>query len=181
MVQYFSSQRSAEGDPSPLAPLGNQTSWLVNAGASQMIAVVIKVSRFWQWNLISGVLPILVCSILGLLVFFQDPSDLGARLSVVVTLFLALTAVQFVLAESMPRSSYVGYRILTCYNYKVYFFFIAPLYRSFYTGSTSTTNNTCDISMPNLVSNGKHSCIQIIPLEENNPGQQKTKRIVRKV
>jgi hypothetical protein len=106
-INYFSSQRSAEGDPSPLAPLGNQTSWLVNAGASQMIAVVIKVSRFWQWNLISGVLPILVCSILGLLVFFQDPSDLGARLSVVVTLFLALTAVQFVLAESMPRSSYV--------------------------------------------------------------------------
>eukprot|EP00890_Picochlorum_soloecismus_P005017 jgi/Picsp_1/5516/NSC_02875-R1_ligand-gated ion channel len=94
-ISYFSSQKSAEGDLSPLAPNKNQTSWFVNAEPMQMVAIVIKVSRFWQWNLISGVLPIL------------DPSDLGARLSVVVTLFLALTAVQFVLSESMPRSSYV--------------------------------------------------------------------------
>ena len=112
MMQYFSSQRSAEGDPTPLAPLDNQTSWLVNAEPIQSLVIIIKVSRFWQWNLISGVLPILVCSVLGLLVFFQDPSDLGARLSVVVTLFLALTAVQFVLAESMPRSSYVSHQAL---------------------------------------------------------------------
>jgi hypothetical protein len=48
-----------------------------------------------------------LCALLGFLVFFLDKEDLGDRLGIVVTLFLALTAVQFVLSETQPSASYV--------------------------------------------------------------------------
>ena len=49
----------------------------------------------------------MLCAILGLLVFFQDPGDLGGRISVIVTVFLAMTAIQFVLNDSTPQSTYI--------------------------------------------------------------------------
>ena len=104
-VQIFASQPSSGSDPLALTK-GNAT-FVGVIPPSQAVMFKIKVTRFWQWNLVSGVLPILVCAILGQLVFFQDPADLGSRLSVIVTLFLALTAVQFVLSDVTPQSSYV--------------------------------------------------------------------------
>ena len=97
----------------------------------QMVFFIMRVGRFWQWNLVYvawtrpsparppahserarpfaryGVLPVLLCAILGLLVFFQDPGDLGGRIGVIVTVFLAMTAIQFVLNDSTPQSTYI--------------------------------------------------------------------------
>lgn len=106
-MQLYSTQKSAPGDPSPLAPTSNESSWMSGKANQQKLVMVITVTRFWQWNLVTGVLPVVICLVLGLLVFFMDASDLAGRLSVVVTLFLALTAIQFVLAGETPQSSYV--------------------------------------------------------------------------
>ena len=109
-LNRFTTQPSAPGDPVPIktANNGSVSTWAVNGPKSEMLFVLIKVSRFWRWALVSAVLPIILCAMLGMLVFFQDPAIIGSRLSVLVTLFLALTAVQFVIWQFMPRSSYVS-------------------------------------------------------------------------
>lgn len=50
----------------------------------------------------------LLCAILSFIVFLLDKKDLPTRLEVVITLFLSLTAVQFVLVDKTPASSYVS-------------------------------------------------------------------------
>lgn len=107
-IQKFATQQSASSDPMPLNPSSGEV-WMAKQDKYRVQTVIfsVRVTRFWQWNLVYGVLPVLLCAILGLLVFFQDPGDLGGRISVIVTVFLALTAIQFVLNESTPQSSYV--------------------------------------------------------------------------
>lgn len=107
-LQKYATQQSAPSDPSPFNPASGEI-WMAQQDKYKIQTVIfsIRVTRFWQWNLVYGVLPVLLCAILGLLVFFQDPGDLGGRISVIVTVFLALTAIQFVLNDSTPQSSYV--------------------------------------------------------------------------
>lgn len=50
---------------------------------------------------------VLLLGLLSFVVFFLERSDLASRLGIVVTLFLAMAAVQFVIAENQPASSYV--------------------------------------------------------------------------
>ena len=52
-------------------------------------------------------LPVTLVAFLGLMIFALDHRDMGLRLEIIVTLFLSLTAVQFVLADRTPTSSYV--------------------------------------------------------------------------
>lgn len=108
-MRRYATSKSAEGDVAPFNPRDpNTESWgKEQKYERQSLFFIIRVSRFWQWNLVYGVLPVLLCAILGLLVFFQDPGDLGGRISVIVTVFLAMTAIQFVLNESTPQSTYI--------------------------------------------------------------------------
>ena len=67
----------------------------------------LPVERFWRFHLINSVLPVTLVAFLGLMIFALDHRDMGLRLEIIVTLFLSLTAVQFVLADRTPTSSYV--------------------------------------------------------------------------
>ena len=108
-LNKYSTQESAPNDPTPFNPSEDaSTNWARNSKyRREKIFFTLEVSRFWQWNLVYGVLPVLLCAILGLLIFFQDPGDLGGRFSVIVTVFLALAAIQFVLNDSTPQSTYI--------------------------------------------------------------------------
>ncbi len=110
-IRNYATVLSNEDDPAPFAPLNSTAafnSWVREQKYDrQSVFFIMRVDRFWQWNLVYGVLPVLLCAILGLLVFFQDPGDLGARISVIVTVFLAMTAIQFVLNDSTPQSTYI--------------------------------------------------------------------------
>ncbi|KAI7836836.1 hypothetical protein COHA_009337 [Chlorella ohadii] len=114
----FSDLKSAGGDPMPLAPADtNSSGGYTNADGrpanvytgvtDQLLAVLIEVERFWRPALINSVLPVVLVFCLAVFVFFTEPTELATRLEMIVALFLALTAVQFVLSDSLPTSSYV--------------------------------------------------------------------------
>ncbi|KAL4855826.1 Pyrophosphate-energized vacuolar membrane proton pump [Chlorella vulgaris] len=72
-----------------------------------VVSVKIRITRFWSYHMLNTVLPVLLLGLLSFVVFFLERSDLSSRLGIVVTLFLAMAAVQFVIAENQPASSYV--------------------------------------------------------------------------
>lgn len=107
-----------------------------NGVNDKMLAILITIERFYRPAIINAILPVALVFCLGeieslfclqepgyrfvfsvpfislpptaaMLTFFADERELLARLEVTVTLFLALTAVQFVLSESLPTSSYI--------------------------------------------------------------------------
>ncbi|KAI3424750.1 hypothetical protein D9Q98_008139 [Chlorella vulgaris] len=115
---------SAIGDPVPLWP--NLDALLAGGGggfaavgapanrllreADPIVAIYLTVKRFGRSGWMDGILPVLVVYLLGLFVFvldFEDEAHLYNRLQLVVTLFLSLTAVQFVLVDKVPTSSYM--------------------------------------------------------------------------
>ncbi|PSC74223.1 senescence-specific cysteine protease SAG39-like isoform A [Micractinium conductrix] len=113
----WSDLKSHPDDPMPLAPVTAQ--WVAGVAADgrplnvftgindQHLVVLITVQRFWKPSLINNVLPVILVFFLALLIFACEESELATRLEIVVTLFLALTAVQFVVAGALPTSSYV--------------------------------------------------------------------------
>lgn len=67
-----------------------------------------------------NMIPVLVTSILAFTVVFAKPEDLATRLSTLVTLFLALVAVQFVIADQLPRTSYmISFTVLVLISYSL--------------------------------------------------------------
>eukprot|EP00884_Botryococcus_braunii_P000775 jgi/Botrbrau1/10699/Bobra.357_1s0003.1 len=52
-------------------------------------------------------MPVVVCTALSFLTFFVQSDKIDTRLQLVVTLFLALVALQFVMEDDLPRASYV--------------------------------------------------------------------------
>lgn len=72
-----------------------------------VVSVKLRITRFWSYHMLNTVLPVLLLGLLSFVVFFLERSDLASRLGIVVTLFLAMAAVQFVIAENQPASSYV--------------------------------------------------------------------------
>ncbi|KAL4422476.1 hypothetical protein ABPG75_008673 [Micractinium tetrahymenae] len=121
MGEWFydnSALASNPGDPMPLAPVNdNWTAGAVDRDGNpanvysgvtdQLLAVLITIERFWKPSLINSVLPVVLVFLLGMFIFVCEEDDLTTRIEIVVTLFLALTAVQFVLIGSVPTSSYV--------------------------------------------------------------------------
>ena len=68
-------------------------------------------------------LQVVLLGLLSFVVFVLERGDLASRLGIVVTLFLAMAAVQFVIGEGQPASSYVlptqwsaiiSYLLLSC-------------------------------------------------------------------
>ncbi|KAL4451548.1 hypothetical protein ABPG75_007210 [Micractinium tetrahymenae] len=72
-----------------------------------MVAVKIRITRFWRYETLNTVLPVLLLGLLSFLVFFMERKELATRLGVIVTLFLAMAAIQFVIQEHQPASSYI--------------------------------------------------------------------------
>ena len=109
---------SAPGDPVPLVPSNSPAALAARGGAPAPprfgegigvveITVSISVERLWLYFSLSAILPIVVCTSIAFLAFWVHPADLSTRLSLVVGLFLALVAVQFVLDGELPKASYV--------------------------------------------------------------------------
>lgn len=73
----------------------------------QLCFFSITVSRLSNTLIASSVLPVAFISILSFVVFFTAPTELDLRLGTEVTLFLALTAVQFVFRGILPTTSYL--------------------------------------------------------------------------
>lgn len=104
----FSDRRSAASDPLPMAPGPNNTNrGLLQGVLDQRIGILITIERFWKPSLVNTVLPVVLVFMLGMFLFFTDESHLDVRLEGVIALFLALTAVQFVVSGTIPTSSYL--------------------------------------------------------------------------
>ncbi|EFN53057.1 hypothetical protein CHLNCDRAFT_137328 [Chlorella variabilis] len=117
----YSERYSAPGDPAPLWPdllaLAGSGNFAVGAAANLLLrqdddigGVFITVKRFGRSSWMDGILPVLVVFVLGLFIFvldFEDETHLYNRLQLVVTLFLTLIAIQFVLVDKVPASSYM--------------------------------------------------------------------------
>ncbi|KAL4440540.1 hypothetical protein ABPG75_003541 [Micractinium tetrahymenae] len=104
----FSDMRSAPGDPLPMAPSPDNTNrGLLQGVTDQRIGILITIERFWKPSLVNTVLPVVLVFMLGMFLFFTDESQLDIRLEGVIALFLALTAVQFVVSGTIPTSIYL--------------------------------------------------------------------------
>ncbi|KAL4421264.1 hypothetical protein ABPG75_010555 [Micractinium tetrahymenae] len=107
LIRAGGSTYSAAGDPWPLNPASaNQTAfsgYLWHTGAE----IFLEVDRISNYYIITAILPIVINTLLALLVFSVSPRHLDTRLGIVVTLFLSLTALQFVLSSDLPSSSTV--------------------------------------------------------------------------
>ena len=78
----------------------------VCAVCSHGFTVTVTIKRyttFFGWNTIFPTIVIVLCS---LLTFLIDPKQIELRLSSIIALILALTALQFVIQEFLPDSSY---------------------------------------------------------------------------
>lgn len=82
---------------------------LMRRGSATMVAglnVRITVDRLYSRYILSAIFPILATTWLGFMVFFLPREEMQGRVSVVVALFLALAAIQFVIDSASPASSY---------------------------------------------------------------------------
>jgi hypothetical protein len=77
----------------------------LNPGNS--LLVLIEVVRYSSFYVVNNLVPIILSTCLGFFVFLLDGDDMEKRLTLLVTLFLALTALQFVISTNLPNSSYV--------------------------------------------------------------------------
>ena len=68
-----------------------------------MTITVKRYNTYFGWNTIFPVVVIVICSLLTYLI---DPKQIELRLSSIIALILALTALQFVIQEFLPDSSY---------------------------------------------------------------------------
>ncbi|GAB4813008.1 hypothetical protein N2152v2_000054 [Parachlorella kessleri] len=98
---------SAPGDPWPINPANKSVTPFTSQLWTEGVDVVITVGRISNYYIIVALLPIAVNVWLCLLVFFISPRHLDTRLGVVVTMFLSLTAIQFVISSVLPSSSTV--------------------------------------------------------------------------
>lgn len=103
----WSTLKSDPNDPLPLVGV-NSTNIPLGTSIEKWLAVTILVEKFTSSSILNAVLPITICAFLGLCVFFVGIRDLYSRLEMIVVLFLALTAIQFVLSDDQPNSSYVS-------------------------------------------------------------------------
>ncbi|PRW32538.1 ligand-gated ion channel [Chlorella sorokiniana] len=71
------------------------------------MTIKIRITRFYGYHLLNTVLPVVILGLLCFIVFSLERRDLSDRLGIVVTLFLSMAAVQFVIQEGQPASSYI--------------------------------------------------------------------------
>jgi hypothetical protein len=100
--------RSAPGDPWPVLPTLGSAAPKREAGLTDAsLNAIITVRRIPTYFVLAALLPIVLNAWLSFLVFAVPPRHLDTRLGIVVTLFLSLTALMFVVADCLPESSTV--------------------------------------------------------------------------
>ena len=111
---------SAWDDPAPVVPLP-AGALLPNGSVSNVsaapkygadftvteVVVAVIISRNSLFDSLNIILPVVVCTCISLLTFFVEPEKLDTRLQIIITLFLSLVAIQFVVESELPSSSYV--------------------------------------------------------------------------
>eukprot|EP00887_Chlorella_sp_A99_P007090 scaffold2.g7090.t1 len=102
VFQSTTTRPSSPGDPLPLgdgraAVLRSSlpgTSSAAGGRPVRMLFVKLRVARYWQYHLVTAIVPLLLLAWVSFIVLFLPRRDLAARLGVIVTLFLALAAMQ---------------------------------------------------------------------------------------
>ena len=61
--------------------------------------VYIRIDRFWKYYVLNMIVPILLLVALSLITYIIPAESLDARIALNVTLFLSLTALQFVIND----------------------------------------------------------------------------------
>eukprot|EP01026_Neomeris_dumetosa_P037016 TRINITY_DN299_c0_g2_i6.p1 TRINITY_DN299_c0_g2~~TRINITY_DN299_c0_g2_i6.p1 ORF type:complete len:566 (+),score=40.63 TRINITY_DN299_c0_g2_i6:160-1857(+) len=74
---------------------------------SEQIIITIEIQRVWLFYFVNLILPVCLNTYLACIVYFLDRGNMETRLTILVTLFLSLTAIQFVINSYLPNSSYV--------------------------------------------------------------------------
>ncbi|WZN60471.1 ligand-gated ion-channel protein [Chloropicon roscoffensis] len=91
---------SDEDDPSPVVRRNaNATKELVT------FEVVIQIKRLWKHYVLNLITPAIFIVLLSLITFLIPADSLDVRIGLSVTLFLSLTALQFIINESLPKTS----------------------------------------------------------------------------
>ncbi|KAF8055655.1 hypothetical protein HT031_006677 [Scenedesmus sp. PABB004] len=98
-------------DPSPQSAVNATPAQLANSVVPPLYFCVtkihIKVQRLWTYYLFVAILPVLFLVWVAHVTFFMGPTRLNDRVSVLITLMLALVALQWVINENLPDSSYL--------------------------------------------------------------------------
>jgi len=81
---------------------------------SKVLFPVRRLSWFYMQNI---VLMMFILTSLGLLAFTMDVSDLGSRVSTVLTIILTAVAFKFIISDNLPKVQYntaIDYYVLAC-------------------------------------------------------------------
>ncbi|PSC69798.1 ligand-gated ion channel [Micractinium conductrix] len=107
LIRAGGSTPSDPDDPWPLNPADPNAPAFRGFLWQNGMEIYIEVDRISSYYLIIAVVPVYINTCLALLVFSVNPRHLDTRLGIVVTLFLSLTALQFILAAGLPSSTTV--------------------------------------------------------------------------
>ena len=69
--------------------------------------ITLHMTRRWQFYAWKVILPLLICTVFDFCVFALPPDDLLDRSSISITLFLATSALLYVIASTVPKTSYL--------------------------------------------------------------------------
>eukprot|EP00898_Chlorokybus_atmophyticus_P000763 jgi/Chlat1/1688/Chrsp127S00093 len=89
-------------DPLPLKPEAGMPPFFY-----PNFVITIEVSRLSSYYVYNIIVPMGLCVSMSWITFFLSAEHVDTRLQIVVTLFLALTAMQFVVNDQLPKSSYI--------------------------------------------------------------------------
>jgi len=108
-VNYYVSNYgtpSNPNDPAPVADYGDGDESQQGSGYEVVsFDVVVTIKRKASYYILNMLVPILLLVGLSLITYMIPPADLDTRISLNVTLFLSLTALQFIINAELPKSS----------------------------------------------------------------------------
>ena len=114
---YEFGEASIPEDPAPITGIPGRPGYLGQA-VRVGFDVHITVDRIWRFYMWNQILPILLLVSLSLVTYIIPAESLDARIALNLALFLSLTALKFVINDSLPKStspSAVTELILVCY------------------------------------------------------------------
>ncbi len=115
---------SHESDPLPIAAVteAKKSKNVMNSRVQLEFDIEIEVKRYWVTPFLTVIVPVLLLVALTFVSYFIHPSQFDSRVTMHVTVFLSMTALQFVISDKLPSSSYatgveelilIGYIIAT--------------------------------------------------------------------
>ena len=107
-VHHFTSlygSSSHESDPLPMASEEKEYN-TITSRVMMEFDIEIKVRRHWMSHVLTIIIPILLLITMTFVSYFIHPSHLGERITMHITVFLSMTALQFVVSAKLPASSY---------------------------------------------------------------------------